>query len=434
MRPMEIAYKLHDSQYQIFHDPARFVILAAGRRYGKTVLALTKAITKALEVKQARIWYVAPTYRQAKMIAWKMLFEMIPARLISKKNEVDLSIILINGSEISLKGADNEDSLRGVSLDGVIMDEYASMKANVWQEIIRPMLADRRGWALFIGTPKGKNHFWELWIKGQRKESGFSSYQMRTEDNPYIPRSEIKEAKAQLNDRYFRQEFEASFEDFTGLIWPEFEQKIHVVDPFDIPNWYETISALDVALSGTTAALNAAIDDDGNIFIVREYYEQNKRASEVSETIRGWKSGRWLIDPASKIKNVQRAGELYALYDEYSDYGIAAQPGENDVGAGINRVAEYFKTKKIKIFSTCKNLIYELERYHWSEERETVLGISRPQPYKHLDHACDALRYLVMSRASEAIKPVPKSKDRAIPFAGELIGEAAVKPWDKWNS
>src|SRR3990167_207762 len=264
---MQITYKLHDSQYQIYNDCHRFVILAAGRRYGKTVLALTKIITKSLETKKSKIWYVAPTYRQAEMIAWKMLFEMIPPKLILKKNEVKLEIILINGSEISLKGADNEDSLRGVGLDFVVMDEYAGMKANVWQEIIRPMLSDRQGGALFIGTPKGKNHFWELFIKGQRKEENYSSYKMPTVCNPYIPRSEVKEAQSQMNDRYFRQEYEASFEDFTGLVWPEFEEKIHAIDPMEIPSNFERIAAIDPAITGTTAVLFCAIDEDGNLFI-----------------------------------------------------------------------------------------------------------------------------------------------------------------------
>lgn len=401
---MQVTYQLHDLQYQIYSDPARFVILAAGRRFGKTVLAITKIITKALADKNSRIWYLAPTYRQAEMIAWRMLFEMIPAKLILKKNEVKLEITLINGSEISLKGADNEDSLRGVGLDFVVLDEFASMKPNVWQEIIRPMLSDRQGSALFIGTPKGKNHFWELWMRGQRKESNYSSYAARTEDNPYIPRSEIKEAKEQLNERYFRQEYEASFEDFTGLIWPEFDSRLHVVEPFDIPDWWEKVAALDTALTGTTAALRAAIDDAGNIIITSEFYEQNKRVSEVSEAIRGWKPKTWLIDPAAKVQKTERLGQIYTLYDEYRDNGIYAWPAENEVNAGINRVAEHFKLNKLKIFKNCKNLIQEIERYHWAEERETAGGILTPKPYKSFDHACDCLRYLVMSRPRKSEK------------------------------
>lgn len=431
---MEITYKLHDSQYRIFNDPSRFVVLAAGRRFGKTVLALTKIITKALEVKKSKIWYVAPTYRQAEMIAWKMLFEMIPQNLILKKNEVRLEITLINGSEISLKGADNEDSLRGVGLDGVVLDEYASMKFNVWQEIIRPMLSDRKGWALFIGTPKGKNHFWELFIKGQRLESGFSSYQMKTWDNPYIPRSEIKEAQDQLNDRYFRQEYEASFEDFTGLVWPEFDYNIHTADEIKIEKWYESISVIDPAITGTTASLNSFIDGGGRVLIPNEYYEQNKRVSEVSAVLKTWQSDRWLIDPASKVQKVEREGRVYTLYDEYGDNGIYAQAAENDVNAGINRVAEYFKKNKILISRSCKNLIYEIQRYHWSEERETVLGLSEPKPFKSLDHTCDCLRYLIMSRFSNATPPKPRSYDPALPMAGELINREIKTGWKKWNS
>lgn len=403
---MKISYKLHDLQFQIFNDPARFVVLAAGRRFGKTVLAMTKIIAAALKTPKSRVWYVAPTYRQAEMIAWKMLFEMIPSNLIKKKNEVKLEIILINDSEISLKGADNEDSLRGVALDLVILDEYASMKPNVWQEIIRPMLTDRQGIAFFIGTPKGKNHFWEIWIKGQRKENGFSSYRARTEDNPYIPRSEVKEAQSQLNERYFRQEYEASFEDYTGLIWPEFEQAIHVVKPFEIPSYYQRIAALDFAITGTTACLFCAVDENGSLIITGEYYEQNKRVSEVSEAIKG-RSEVWYGDPAGKHRAFNRNGVMFSFFDEYSDHGIPLIPAQNDVTAGINRVAEYFKASKIKIFNTCKNLIEELERYHWSEERETQSGVLEPKPYKSFDHACDCLRYLVMSR-QESSKPEPK--------------------------
>lgn len=394
---MKITYYLHASQRLIFNDTNRFVVLSAGRRYGKTVLALTKIIRKSLERKQSRVWYVAPTYRQAEMIAWKMIQEMIPSELVTRKNEVNLELSLINGTELALKGAENEDSLRGTGLDFVVMDEYGMMKPNVWPEVIRPMLTDTRGGALFIGTPAGKNHFWELWLKGQRQEDGYSSYSMKTIDNPLIQASEVEEARKSMSARYFRQEYEASFEDYAGLVWPEFKQNLHVIEPIEIPGWYETIAAIDPAITGTTAVLFAAIDDGGNIFITSEYYEQNKRVSEVAEAILG-KASTWYCDPAASHKSITRNGGLYSLFDEYHDNGIIPNMAQNDVNAGINRVAEYFKQNKVKIFSTCKNLIFELERYHWSEERETTLGLSQPKPYKSLDHACDCLRYLIMSR------------------------------------
>jgi len=335
-----------------------------------------------------------------------MLLEKLSRDIIKHKNEVELTIQMIAGAPISLKGADNEDSLRGMGLSFVVMDEYAQMKPNVWQEIMRPMLTDTKGKALFIGTPKGKNALYELYLKGQRKEDGFSSYRFTTSQNPFIEQYEIDSAKQELNERYFKQEYEASFEEYTGLVWPEYNERTHVIEPIELPEYLETLGAIDPALSGTTAALYAKIGLDGAIYITGEYYEQNKRVSEVSDSIRG-KVKSWYIDPASKIKNHPKDGQLYSMFDEFGDNGIYPNTAENDVNAGLNRVAEYFKSNKIKIFSTCKNLIYELERYHWAEERETTTGIMKPVPYKSLDHACDCLRYLVMSRPGVSVIPEP---------------------------
>ena len=392
---MELTYKLHEAQLRILSDKARFKVLVAGRRFGKTILALTTIIVKALQ-KKSKIWLVAPTYKQAEMIAWKMLQEMIPKELIVKKNEVKLELNLINGSEISLKGADNEDALRGVGLDFVVLDEYAQMKANVFQEIIRPMLTDTKGGALFIGTPKGKNTFFELYLKGRRHQDGFKSWIYKTADNPFIDKAEVEDARKQLNQTYFRQEYEASFEDFVGLIYPEFVKE-HIIEPHYIDAMFPRIGAIDPAISGTTGVIKAYINEDGIITVYDEYYQADRRVSDVAPEIKE-KGVSWFIDPASHSKNIRKDGMLYSLYDEYREVGIVARPAENDVDAGINRVGEYFKKDKIKIFSSCKNLLSELGNYHWAEERETVAGMVKPRPYKANDHLCDALRYLVMSR------------------------------------
>lgn len=394
-------YELHERQGQVFNDTARFKVLVAGRRFGKTILALTALIMSCKP--KTRNWYISPTYRQSEMIAWKMLKDMIPTEAILKKDETRLEITLTNGAEIALKGADNEDALRGAGLNYVILDEYAQIKSNVWQEIIRPMLTDTRGGALFIGTPKGKNSLFELYLKGQRKEDGFSSYLFKTVENPYIDPKEVEEAKNQLNERYFHQEYEASFEDYVGLIYPEFSQRLHVIESHYIDKIFPRIGAIDPAISGTTGALKAYINEDGAITIYEEYYETNKRVSEITPEIKE-DSVEWLIDPASSAKNIQREGKLYSLHDEYYENGIYTSPAEHDVDAGINRVAEYFKQKKIRIFSTCKNLIGELEHYHWAEERETVAGILKPKPFKNRDHLCDCLRYIVMSRPTKPIQ------------------------------
>ena len=397
---LQLEIGLHTNQFKVHNDPARFRVLVTGRRFGKTTLAIDELIEIALQSKHP-CWYIAPTYKQAKMIAWEMLLSKLPSELIESKNEVELTVRMIAGAPICLKGADNEDSLRGAGLAFVVLDEYAMMKPNVWQEIVRPMLTDTKGRALFIGTPAGKNSLWELFIKGQRREDGFSSYAFKTVDNPFIDPSEVEDARKHLNERFFRQEYEASFEDFVGLIYPEFNHKTHVVEPFYIPSAYKRIGAIDPAIYGTSAILKGAIDEDGNLIIYSEYYEANKRVSEIAQEVKD-DNVRWVIDPASAAHSIQKEGKMYSLFDEYQENGIVCYPAENDVEAGINRVAEYFKSNKIKIFSTCKHLIHELERYHWSEEKELASGISHAKPFKKEDHACDALRYLIMSRVSKS--------------------------------
>lgn len=429
-KTLNISYKLHASQFQVFSDSSRFVILAAGRRFGKTILALIELLAVAFAKTKSRCWYIAPTYKQAETIAWKLLLDMIPHEAISKKNEVKLEIILVNGSEIALKGADNEDNLVGVGLNFVVLDEMSLIKPHVWEKIIRPMLTDTLGRAIFISTPRGKNHFWELWLKGQRHEDNYSSYQFKTCDNPFIKKSEIEEAKTQLSDQYFRQEYEANFEDYTGLIWPEFNDSC-LIDSVKIEDWWEKFAVIDPAISGTTAVLFFVVDGDGRLYVYEEYYEQDKRVSEVCESVKT-KSSKWFIDPAAKEKNVTKDGRLYSLYDEYADYGIHPLAANNEVDAGINRVAEYFKKGKIKITKSCRNLIHELERYHWSEEKETTLGVMKPKPYKSMDHACDCLRYAVMTRFQDSVRPVPKSKDKAFPLAYELLESEAKTKYQKW--
>lgn len=367
-----------------------------------TILAVITLLMNALSHEDSLFWFVSPSYRQSKMIAWRML-KSYASLFDPKFNESELSVTFPNGSTIELKGADNEDALRGTGIWGMVIDEFATIYNNwsVWHEVLRPALTDKKGWTLFISTPKGKDAFFELYLKGKRNEHGYASFQYKTIDNPYIDDNEVREAKRTMPERYFKQEYEASFEDYIGLIWSEFT-KDHIIEPYYLQKAFNRIGAIDPAVTGTTGVLKTATDDDGNIIVYDEYYEKDKRVSEVSEAIKEESDIYWLIDRASKAKNSVREGELYSLYDEYRDNGIVAYPGESDVEAGINRVGELFKQNKIKIFNTCKNLIWELERYHWAELRESIKGIVKPVPYHANSHLCDALRWIAMSRTDKA--------------------------------
>lgn len=200
-------------------------MVVAGRRFGKTVFAINEIINIAIAKPRSKIWYVAPTYRQAKEIAWKMLFEYLPKEFISKRNEMELSVDLIQGSEISLKGADNPESLKGVGLDFCVMDEYGQMKEECWDEAIRPMLVVSKGGAIFIGTPVGYNHFWKLFNK-EKDDKDYKSFHFRTVDNLAIDgmAEEVEKARLETDPIRFSQEYEANFEALVGR--PRFDSSV----------------------------------------------------------------------------------------------------------------------------------------------------------------------------------------------------------------
>ena len=215
----EINVELHPAQLEIFNSKARFKIVAAGRRFGKSRLAAWILLIKALQSESKDVFYVGPTFQQSKDIMWSMLKEL-GTDVIKDAYENTARLTLINGRKIYLKGSDRPDTLRGVGLAYVVLDEYASMKPIVWEQILRPTLADVRGEALFIGTPAGKNHFYDL-FKEAEKDEDWESFSYNSKDNPYIAADEIDAARRSMSSMAFRQEFEASFETFSGGIFKE---------------------------------------------------------------------------------------------------------------------------------------------------------------------------------------------------------------------
>lgn len=222
---IESKFTPHENQQTIRDSNARFKVVVAGRRFGKTVFAVNELINNALEKPGSRVWYIGPTYRQAKEIAWKMLFEYLPKEFIHKRNEVELSVDLIQGSEIALKGADNPESLKGVGLDFCVLDEYGQMKEEAWDEAIRPMLVVSKGGAIFIGTPVGYNHFWRIYNK-EKEDTDYKSFHFKTVDNLAIEgiAEEVEKARSETDPIRFSQEYEANFESLVGR--PRFDHII----------------------------------------------------------------------------------------------------------------------------------------------------------------------------------------------------------------
>src|SRR6266568_1426787 len=203
-------------QFARFHARTeRFACIVAHRRAGKTVACvhdLHRAAIRGTKLRP-RYAYISPFVRQSKTVAWDYLRDAItPAYgANASAHETELRVDYTNGGQVRLYGADNPDALRGIYLDGIVLDEYADMDPRVWSEIIRPALADRQGWAVFIGTPKGRNAFFELWRRSQSEQNWFS-LMLKASETGLIPESELALAKRDLSEDQYAQEFECSFE------------------------------------------------------------------------------------------------------------------------------------------------------------------------------------------------------------------------------
>lgn len=208
-------------QQEVFEDSSRFKVIAAGRRTGKSRLAAWKLIIEGLQCKRGHVFYVAPTQGQARDIMWQTLLE-VGHPVIASSHINNLQIKLVNGATIALKGADRPETMRGVSLSFLCMDEYADMKPEVWEQILRPALADQKGDAMFIGTPMGRNHFYDLFQYASISEDEqWKGWHFTSYDNPLLDEEEINAAKKSMSAFSFRQEFMASFEAAGGELFKE---------------------------------------------------------------------------------------------------------------------------------------------------------------------------------------------------------------------
>jgi len=284
-------FDLHEKQKEIFTSDARFKVVAAGRRGGKTFLSAIELLINALkneehgfDLTSKEVWYVAPTFQQGKDVMWNLLKD-IGQDVIATTYENTATAKLINGRTIKIKGADRPDSLRGVGLSFVVLDEFAFMKPEAWDLIISPTLSEVEGSAIFIGTPEGKNHFYDLWLSAGREENDqWESFHFCSLDNPKIPRREIERARDRMSNQAFRQEYEASFEAAGGGSFSE-EEVIYAQRPDEPGTLY---MAVDPAGFGK-----------GDGLVKSELKRLDETAIAVVEvTTKGWFvhdiiSGRW---------------------------------------------------------------------------------------------------------------------------------------------
>lgn len=254
-----IPYRPRKLQLQIHNGLKRFNVLVCHRRFGKTVLCINQIIKKALESggpPNRRYAYIAPLYKQAKATAWDYLKQFTAPIEGRQVNESELRVDLPNGSRIRLFGADNPDAVRGIYLDGVVLDEYADMHPRLWGEVIRPALADRKGWAIFIGTPRGRNQFFEIYDFAKGDPDWYTAI-FRASQTGIIDPGELDALKRQMDPDEYEQELECSFlaairGSFYGAILNELEKTNRIREvPYD--KLLPTFTSWDLGWTDDTA-------------------------------------------------------------------------------------------------------------------------------------------------------------------------------------
>ena len=235
----------HPGQLEVHNSDARFKVLSAGRRWGKTRLGVNECLDAAS--KGGRAWWVSPSYKTSE-VGWRPLRQIARKIPNAEVRLVDRMVALPGGGFVAVRSADNPDSLRGEGLDYVVMDECAFMQKEAWTEAIRPALSDRQGKALFISTPKGRNWFWEAYQRGVREEEGWQAWTFPTSSNPYIEPAEIEAAKRDLPEMIFRQEYLAEFIDDSGGVFRRV-QEAAILTPQEPQAGRQYVAGVDVAAS-----------------------------------------------------------------------------------------------------------------------------------------------------------------------------------------
>ena len=380
-------------QHEVAHDAHRFRVVIAGRRWGKTYLS-TRELARAARIPDRRCYYVAPTYRMAKQIVWDPLkYRLMDLNWVERVNESDLSILLINGSKISLRGADNPDSLRGVGLDFVVLDEFAWITEKAWTEVLRPTLSDRQGSAMFISTPVGKSNWaYDMYRMPTQDADNWASWQFTSLSGGRIPESEIAAARKDLDERTFRQEYEASFEESGSRIYYGFtDANIRECSNPDVSVIY---IGMDFNIDPMSAVI--AVRSGDEMHIIDEIRIFGSNTDEMVQEIQSRypRSRVWVYpDPASRQRKTSAGGRTDLSILQNAGFTVKAPNAHDPVRDGINavnsRLCNSLGVKQLFVDPKCKYTIESLERHAYKE------GTTQPDKDSGYDHMTDAVRYMI---------------------------------------
>ena len=384
---------LTEPQTKVIHDKSRFRVLITGRRFGKTYLAINELAKFASKPNQ-RVWYIAPTYRQAKVICWNDLkHKLIKHKWVKNINNSDLTITLKNNSSITLRGADNEDSLRGVGLDFIVMDEFADVHKEAWYEVLRPTLSDTKGHALFCGSPRGfGNWSYELFKQGETNKD-WASFKYTTLEGGQVDDNEIEQAKQDLDIRTFQQEYEATFVNYSGMIYYNFNRQKNIVDKYD-----KDAGVLHIGLDFNVDPMSAVVCIIVNeiIIVVDEIQIYSSNTQEMCEEIRTRYQNKKIVvypDPSARQRKTSAGGFTDLSILKNAGFDVKCKNTAPLIRDRINAVNAKLKNVNGKnslfIVKSCKNVIKSIERQIYKE------GTHVPDKDSGYDHMNDALGYLI---------------------------------------
>ena len=424
------------SVFNDFHKRRqRWAIVVAHRRCGKTVACINDLIVRAsLEGKKdGRYAYVAPYYSQAKNIAWDYLVRFAEP-VLAKANQSELWVELINGSRIRLFGADNPDALRGLYLDGIVLDEYADMRPRIWGEIIRPLLADRLGWAVFIGTPKGHNAFWDLYNNASKDDRWYVRT-LRASQTELLPLDELEDARKSMSEDQYLQEFECDFESailgaFYGKEMRQLTDQGKIRDIEHDP-MFPVHTAWDLGYSDDTAIWWFQVVH-GEIRML-DYHSSNGQPVafyagiiKMREAERGYKYGTHYLPHDARAKTLASNRSIIEQLSDKIDIAqmrivpsLSLQDGIQATRLALTR--SWFDHK-------CADGIECLRQYQREYDEDKKVFRDKPR-HDWTSHGADAFRMLSIAWKEEA-KIVTKDD----PIRGLYVGQTDVSLNELWKA
>jgi hypothetical protein len=397
---------LSETQKIVAQDNHRYRVVVSGRRWGKTTLAIREMCKIAREPNK-EIYYLAPTYRMCRTILFKRLKKkLLDLRWVTKINETNLEFNLKNGSTISLKGADNPDSLRGVSLSAAIFDEFAFMDRDVWDLVIRPSLADQEGSALFITTPVGKSNWaFDLFNMEQDHPDTWRSFSFTTLQGGFVSETEIAAAREEMSEQQFKQEFEASFVTSSNQVaWAWSRENIRRLEKPDLKIIH---CGIDFNNSPITAAIYVQHGEE--MYQIDEVHMLNSHTQDLAEEIlRRYPTSKKFAypDPSGKARKTSASGATdFTILESYG-FIIKAPNHHDPVRDRINsynaRLCSATGIRRLFIDPKCKYTVESLEKFCFKE------GTQIPDKGQW-DHMFDAASYCIQYMFPLR-KPTPEYK------------------------